>query len=1759
MKRILLVLLVVISTVSMYAKDVDQSKAKQVARNFAVQRDRRANQLQLDVVYSHPMPNTRDAAFYVVNLGETGFVIVSANDVAHPVIGYSFDRPWPTEGNIPPQITDYLDDLAGQIEAASTQTPDRGISSEWQELMAINPNNPPQPKGNRTEVGPLLTTTWDQGQYYNAMCPEDANGPDGHALTGCVATAMAQIINYHQYPQQGRGRHSYDTEFFGYPYGILSVDYENETYDYTNMSDALTDGSTDVQINAVAQLIRDCGVAVNMQYSAGESGAYDQDARGALINFFRYSPDLSFAHKSYYTAEEWRAMLRNDLDAGDPIYYSGQGTGGHAFVCDGYNSENYFSFNFGWSGFCDGWYLLDAVYPGGMDFNNTQGAIMGIVPDINGNIIIGQTLGDSYFDIEEPMEFYSSMGHNRYLSMYYSNSCFNRVVFAFTDNTKTGVVDIIKYENQTISFYDSEEGNPYILNSTSYNINTIYSTSNVVSLYYEGYINSKGFGLYVRTDDDCGVPAIVITRDTTSINVVNYSYEAPMSWQIEYGLEGFEPGEGAMINVESSTVTIDNLTKYTTYDIYARTTCGANQYSPWVKQTMLLDPYWTDIVIEQPAGYIENPDGNVEISSAEGLAWLSVLVNGFHGNQPCSFEGKTVTLTSDINLAGYRWYPMGRYLNWDWTEFSGTFDGQGHAISNIYVRDASSNLGFFGRVKKGRVRNVNLVGGSVSCTLEPVGDDPQFWLPSSTIGGLAGETRDCYEITNCHSSVDVSGNGGAGSLCGYIWAYEENIQTIISNSSASGTVSGREVCGGLIGGVYGKVEIRNCYATGDVLITTCDFDAWEMGRGGLLGSFRQNASIYNCFSTGIVYYDSYYNHPKGNTIGYVDQRAHIQYVYGRDDVNQELDMFGSCSASSETYISDTSHFHHNGNTNVLLTPVSIDGAEQTELLDALNAWVTLKNDQNNRTWVIDYSTGFPVFGDNFEPSCYNPSDVIVTNATIVGDTTIRTQLSWTQIGESDHWEILYVATEHDISEGMVVSADSNPCVLTNIPVGHPLDFYIRSVCGDNDYSGWSSPITYIPDKLRWTEVVTSQPEGYNVDAQGNVYVSTAEGLAWLSSVSNGLNGVQFNEFGFVGKNIEIMEDIDLSDYRWISIASSWTTVLRGCDINGNNHIITGLYCNELEDYQGLFGCVTGGTISDLTLNQCNVYGENRSGGLVGEAYVDIKNCSVSGNVYGIDYVGGVVGWYQDGNIVNSSFVGDVTARHDVTKESTMVGYVGGICGVPLNDSIINCYVVSEIADTFAYSGIITGTGGQPNIVSNCYYKNYETTLPITSDNCTVTDNSSFSGSGTTWTLNTPPYVNGEFRTDLLDALNAWVDANNTNGEYLHWVADTANQNGGFPMLEQLPSTTTQSQTLSQGWNWWSTYIVQEGTNGMIQLKSTLGENGIQIKSQTASTQYLPNGSWFGTLTTLENEKSYRVNVSGGVTTELSGTPVDPTEHPITLQPNWTWIGYPVNSTQSVTSAMSGFTPQTGDVIKSQGSSSFYTGAGWFPAMNMVPGQGYLYKSSATENRTLTFTQGRGEVQNKDEYQRHWDNDIHAFADNMTVLAVVRENGEELVGNGYELGAFVNGESRGSVRLEYCEPLDRYVAVLTVSGEDVDRITFGLFDRATEKESYDSSNAITFSSNAVLGELNKPYEIGFGSEGTTGLSLFPNPVGKNEEVGLELPSDVKVVEAVVTDMLGRVIRHEAIQANRIAGMSESGVYNVQVVTDKGIYHGKLIVK
>lgn len=275
-------------TLSVCAEVVDESRALQVAQKFIPQKSSGIKRLpskteesSYTIVYTHRMPNSDRVAFYVVSLGEKGFVIISADDVANPILGYSYTNSWPTsisaEGDtlLPPQVLSFLNDMALQIETAIEKYPNLDSSDEWNNVGKKGSSQDPARKSADAlpdSVGPLLTTTWGQGQYYNALCPEDAGGEDGHVPTGCVATAMAQIINYWGQKEEikTRGIHSYDSQ-----YGNLTVNYDSTSYDFANMPDALTAESTPEQINTVAKLMYECGVAVNMLYSAGTSGAYN--------------------------------------------------------------------------------------------------------------------------------------------------------------------------------------------------------------------------------------------------------------------------------------------------------------------------------------------------------------------------------------------------------------------------------------------------------------------------------------------------------------------------------------------------------------------------------------------------------------------------------------------------------------------------------------------------------------------------------------------------------------------------------------------------------------------------------------------------------------------------------------------------------------------------------------------------------------------------------------------------------------------------------------------------------------------------------------------------------------------------------------------------------------------------------------------------------------------------------------------------------------------------------------------------------------------------------------------------------------------------------------------------------------------------------------------------------------------------------------------------------------------------------------------
>lgn len=325
------------------------------------------------------------SAYYVFENEAGGFVIVSGDDVAYPILGYSNDRAADAlymPSNVKAWLEGYAADIQSALDNGMQQSDE--VKRAWANLETYS--------NAAVIVSPLILTRWNQDPYYNDLCPMD-NSRNERTVVGCVATAMAQVLRYWKYPITGNGSHSYT-----HTHGVQSANFANTTYDWASMPVELTATSSDIEKAAVAQLMYHCGVSVEMDYgvaSTGGSGAFTISSKSnsthcaeyALREYWGYKPTLQGLQKSNYSDKDWKTMLKNDLKAGRPIIYSGYGDGGHCFVCDGYNEDEYFHFNWGWGGLYDGFFLLNALAPGtggtgsgGGTYNNDQQAIFGLEP-----------------------------------------------------------------------------------------------------------------------------------------------------------------------------------------------------------------------------------------------------------------------------------------------------------------------------------------------------------------------------------------------------------------------------------------------------------------------------------------------------------------------------------------------------------------------------------------------------------------------------------------------------------------------------------------------------------------------------------------------------------------------------------------------------------------------------------------------------------------------------------------------------------------------------------------------------------------------------------------------------------------------------------------------------------------------------------------------------------------------------------------------------------------------------------------------------------------------------------------------------------------------------------------------------------------------------------------------------------------------------------------------------------------------------------
>jgi len=378
-KTLFLMMTLALFVSQIIASPVDVDHARQLGLKY-VQHHAAKQVTELSLAYTE-MTESGTPALYVFNF-DGGYIIVAADDVAQPILAYG------EEGNFDAtQISDglayYLGHYARQINYAveNNLQPETEIMAQWESIARTGFEGTNQ-RAMHSDIAPLIATNWNQDNPYNLLCPTGQGGPGGHAYAGCVATAMSMVMKYWNWPTQGKGEHSYTPQ--GYP--MQSVNFGATTYDWANMPNSCNNSN----YQAVALLMYHCGVSVDMQYGANGSGAYSQDVPPAIAEYFYYTENATRLDRDLYSKHDWEEMLIANLFEGFPLYYSGSDpSGGHAFVCCGYReSDRKFYFNWGWSGFNNNYFAIDALNTYSGNFNDGQAAIFDYIPDYIYNALI---------------------------------------------------------------------------------------------------------------------------------------------------------------------------------------------------------------------------------------------------------------------------------------------------------------------------------------------------------------------------------------------------------------------------------------------------------------------------------------------------------------------------------------------------------------------------------------------------------------------------------------------------------------------------------------------------------------------------------------------------------------------------------------------------------------------------------------------------------------------------------------------------------------------------------------------------------------------------------------------------------------------------------------------------------------------------------------------------------------------------------------------------------------------------------------------------------------------------------------------------------------------------------------------------------------------------------------------------------------------------------------------------------------------------
>lgn len=463
MKRISsLLLLSLMAGTTLSAKQVDQQTAETVAARFIATKisGPQKARLQLVSTYSKQQPGGADLlTFYVFDVNNNkGFVVVSADDIVKPVLAYSTSEQFQTGNDLSPETSYwmglYKDQISFAVEhnLAATQE----ATADWAYyLNDVDGNTASKPTN---AVSPLLTTAWNQGNFYDIYTPGTGSSK---TPVGCVATAMAQIMKYWNAPTTGTGSYSYNHQ----TYGTLSADFGATSYQWGLMPNVLNSTSPLASKQAVSLLGYHCAVSVRMDFAPDGSGsqvlAWNNNSRcaeNAFKNNFGYKTSIDGVYREDYNDAQWNSLLKTELDNSRPILYAGfGGSGGHAFVFDGYDENGLYHINWGWGGMSNGYFTVDNLAPsalgiggGGGNFNDGQQALIKIEPSQPGdtlNMVMNAALTISSDNIIKGSPFSVSTTISN-LGTFDFSGLLTAAVYRDADSTLVGYVQYLS--NQTL-------------------------------------------------------------------------------------------------------------------------------------------------------------------------------------------------------------------------------------------------------------------------------------------------------------------------------------------------------------------------------------------------------------------------------------------------------------------------------------------------------------------------------------------------------------------------------------------------------------------------------------------------------------------------------------------------------------------------------------------------------------------------------------------------------------------------------------------------------------------------------------------------------------------------------------------------------------------------------------------------------------------------------------------------------------------------------------------------------------------------------------------------------------------------------------------------------------------------------------------------------------------------------------------------------------------------------------------------------------